>query len=119
MPGRVPATLLHGRLRTSTVALSVLFVAVLALYLQVRPLPAGSSSSAGGSAPVDPRSQPTTSVAATTSPTPTETSNPETTSPPASTTSTTRAGTTRSTAPASTTPGATESSARPQSTVEP
>jgi hypothetical protein len=55
MPGWLPATLLHGRLRTSTLLLALLFVAVLALYLQVRPLPAGSSSSPGGSAPVDPR----------------------------------------------------------------
>jgi hypothetical protein len=115
MPRWLPATLLNGRLRTSTLLLSLLFVAVLALYLQVRPLPAGSSS---GSAD-DPRSQPTTSVAPTTSTTPTETSNPETTSPPASATSTTRTATTRSTAPTSTTPGATESPASPQSTVEP
>jgi|Tabmets5t2r1_1033131.scaffolds.fasta_scaffold28705_2 hypothetical protein len=102
MPRWLPATLLNGRLRTSTLLLSLLFVAVLALYLQVRPSPAGGSSN---SAPDDPRSQPTTSVAPTTS--------------------TTRTATTRSTAPTSTaaptttTPGATGSSASPQGTVEP
>ena len=51
MAPRMPATLLHGRLRTSTLLLSLLFVAVLALYLQVRPPPAGTTSSSDGSGP--------------------------------------------------------------------
>ena len=50
MPGRLPRTLLHGRVRTSTVLLSLLFVATFALYLQVRPPPAGSPVGAGGAA---------------------------------------------------------------------
>jgi hypothetical protein len=32
MRGRLPATLLNGRLRTSTLLLSLLFLAVLTLY---------------------------------------------------------------------------------------
>lgn len=37
---RLPSTLLHGRVRTSTVGLVVLLLALLALYFSVRPLPA-------------------------------------------------------------------------------
>ena len=49
MPGRLPPTLLHGRLRTSTLLLVLTFLAVLALYLLVRPVPAGTVASQGGS----------------------------------------------------------------------
>jgi cytoskeletal protein RodZ len=111
MPGRLPATLLHGRVRTSTLLLSLLFVAVFALYLEVRPPPAGS---AGGSAPAGTRPEPTSPVTATTRSTSTET-----TSASRSTTSTSRAETTRSTAPTSTTAGATGTSAPSQTTVQP
>ena len=79
MPGRLPATLFHGRVRTSTLLLSLLFVAVFALYLQVRPPPPGGASSsdgAGGSAPAGTRPEPTSSVTATTQPTSTGTSAP-------------------------------------------
>lgn len=109
-PGRLPATLLHGRVRTSTLLLSLLFVAVLALYLEVRPPPAGSADGAGGSAPAGTRPEPTSSVRATQS-TSTETSTPETTSPPRSATSTSHPATTHGTAPAPTTAGATGTSA--------
>jgi hypothetical protein len=62
---RLPATLLNGTLRTSTLLLSLLFVAVLTLYLEVRPPPVGTTSS-DGSRQAEP-SQPTASVPATTS----------------------------------------------------
>jgi cytoskeletal protein RodZ len=119
MPGRLPATLFHGRVRTSTLLLSLLFVATFALYLEVRPPPAGSPSSsdgAGGSAPAGRRPEPTSPGPATTS---TETSTPGTTSPSRSTTSTGRTATTRSTAPTSTTGGTTGTSASSQTTVGP
>jgi hypothetical protein len=64
MAPRLPATLLHGRLRTSTLLLSLLFLAVLALYLQVRPPPTGTTSSAEGT--TTPTRAPTTSAARTT-----------------------------------------------------
>ena len=48
MLARLPKTLLNGRLRTSTLLLSALFVGVLTLYLGVRPEPvAGPGSPAG------------------------------------------------------------------------
>jgi hypothetical protein len=104
MAGRLPATLLNGRLRTSTLLLSVLFVAVLALYIEVRPPPAGTVSSSDGSRPAQ-APRPTGSVPTTTSPTSTATSAPETTG------TTDRATTTRMPAPTSTSPRTTESSA--------
>lgn len=45
---RVPSTLLHGRVRTSTVGLVLLLVALLVLYVQVRP-PPGSRVGLDGS----------------------------------------------------------------------
>lgn len=116
-PGRLPATLFRGRVRTSTVLLSLLFVAVFALYLEVRPPPAGTAGSsygAGGPAPAGTRPEPTSSVATTTQSRPTGTS---TASRP--TTSTSRPATTRGTAPTSTTGGATGTSAPSPTTVEP
>ena len=115
-PGRLPATLFRGRVRTSTVLLSLLFVAVFALYLEVRPPPvgtAGSSNGADGPAPAT-RPEPTSSAATTTQSRPTGTS---TASRP--TTSTSRPATTRGTAPTSTTGGATGTSAPSPTTVEP
>ena len=77
MRGRLPATLLNGRVRTSTVLLSVLFVAVLTLYLQVRPPPETDPSSRDSSERgVDTTPRSTSSVPApttTTSTTPTTT----------------------------------------------
>ena len=111
MPGRLPPTLLHGRLRTSTLLLVLTFLAVLALYLLVRPVPAGTVASQGGSgSPAATRSGPATSV-------------PETRAPTSTATSTTRAASTTSrppsTAPTSTTSRTTETSASPPSTTTP
>ena len=107
MPGRLPPTLLHGRLRTSTLLLVLTFLAVLALYLLVRPVPAGTVASQGGSgSPAATRSGPATSV-------------PETRAP----TSTTRAASTTSRPPStaltSTTSRTTETSANSPSTTTP
>jgi hypothetical protein len=113
MAGRLPARLLSGRLRTSTLLLSLLFAAVLALYLEVRPPPAGTVSSSDGSRPAQ-APPPTASVPTTTPPTSTATSAPETTGTTgAPTTSAARATTTRTPAPTSTTPGTSKSSATP------
>ena len=111
MPGRLPPTLLHGRLRTSTLLLVLTFLAVLALYLLVRPVPAGTVASQGGSgSPAATRSGPATSV-------------PETRAPTSTATSTTRAVSTTSrpasTAPTSTTSKTTETSASSPSTTTP
>lgn len=111
MPGRLPPTLLHGRLRTSTLLLVLTFLAVLALYLLVRPVPAGTVASQGGSgSPAATRSGPATSV-------------PETRAPTSTATSTTRAASTTSrppsTAPTSTTSRTTETSASAPSTTTP
>lgn len=112
MPGRLPPTLLHGRLRTSTLLLVLTFLAVLALYLLVRPVPAGTVASQGGSgSPAATRSGPATSV-------------PETRAPTSTATSTTRAASTTSrppsTAPTSTTSRTTETSANsPSTTTQP
>ena len=111
MPGRLPPTLLHGRLRTSTLLLVLTFLAVLALYLLVRPVPAGTVASQGGSgSPAATRSGPATSV-------------PETRAPTSTATSTTRAASTTSrppgTAPTSTTSRTTQTSASSPSTTTP
>jgi len=111
MPGRLPPTLLHGRLRTSTFLLVLTFLAVLALYLLVRPVPAGTVASQGGSgSPAATRSGPATSV-------------PETRAPTSTATSTTGAASTTSrppsTAPTSTISRTTETSARSPSTTTP
>jgi hypothetical protein len=111
MPGRLPPTLLHGRLRTSTLLLVLTFLAVLALYLLVRPVPTGTVASQGGSgSPAATRSGPATSV-------------PETRAPTSTATSTTRAASTTSrpssTAPTSTTSRTTETSASSPSTTTP
>lgn len=111
MPGRLPPTLLHGRLRTSTLLLVLTFLAVLALYLLVRPVPAGTVASQGGSgSPAATRSGPATSV-------------PETRAPTSTAASTTGAASTTSrppsTAPTSTTSRTTETSANSPSTTTP
>lgn len=111
MPGRLPPTLLHGRLRTSTLLLVLTFLAVLALYLLVRPVPAGTVASQGGSgSPAATRSGPATSV-------------PETRAPTSTATSTTGAASTTSrppsTAPTSTISRTTETSANSPSTTTP
>ena len=111
MPGRLPPTLLHGRLRTSTLLLVLTFLAVLALYLLVRPVPAGTVASQGGSgSPAATRSGPATSV-------------PETRAPTSTATSPTGAASTTSrppsTAPTSTISRTTETSASSPSTTTP
>ena len=114
MPGRMPPTLLHGRLRTSTLLLVLTFLAVLALYLLVRPVPAGTVASQGGSgSPAATRSGPATSVPETRAPT-SATSTAASTTRAASTTSRPR-----STAPTSTTSRTTETSASSPSTTTP
>jgi hypothetical protein len=115
MPGRLPPTLLHGRLRTSTLLLVLAFLAVLALYLLVRPVPAGTVAGQGGSgSPAATRSGPATSVPETRAPTSTATSTAA---------STTRAASTTlrppSTAPTLTTSRTTETSASSPSTTTP
>src|SRR4029450_5845004 len=88
MPGRLPPTLLHGRLRTSTLLLVLTFLVVPALYLLVRPGPAGIVASQGGSgSPAATRSGPATSVPETKAPTSTATSTAASTTRAASTTS--------------------------------
>lgn len=116
MAWRLPATVLGGRVRTSTVILAVAFVAVLALYFWVRPDPAqtvvvttpdGSTylSPVGTPPPTTPA--PSSRPAATT-PAPSTTPRPSTTVPGTvpPTTTTTPAPTTTS-APATTTPSPT------------
>jgi hypothetical protein len=87
--GRVPPNL--GPARTSTVVLAVLFLAIGALYLNVRPDPAPTATTGGGgrveqpAIPTTPSVAPTTPTTATTPPTtasdePTE-SEPATTEP--------------------------------------
>ena len=89
MFGRPSATLPGGRLRTSTVVLSLLFVATLILYLLVRPVPVTSQGSQGGSAPQSTTTAPaTTSTAAKTTPT-TRTTTTSTAAKKSSTTQTT------------------------------
>lgn len=115
MPGRLPPTLLHGRLRTSTLLLVLAFLAVLALYLLVRPVPAGTVAGQGGSgSPAATRSGPATSVPETRAPTSTATSTAASTTRAASTTSRPP-----STAPTSTTSRTTETSASSPSTTTP
>ena len=60
MASRVPPRLFHGRVRTSTLALAVAFLAVLALYLVVRPDPVDGAALPGAGAVVP--SQPSTSA---------------------------------------------------------
>ena len=113
MPGRLPPTLLRGRLRTSTLLLVLTFLAVLALYLLVRP--AGTVASQGGSgSPAATRSGPATSVPETRAPTSTATSTAASTTGAASTTSRPP-----STAPTSTTSRTTETSASSPSATTP
>src|SRR5215213_7869955 len=109
---RIPAHL--GRARTSTVVLSVLFLAIFALYLNIRPETTGTvattTSDTGTVQPV-----PTTTAPApetTEEPTPTTTSAPPTTSAP-----TTSAESTTTERPTETTERTTESSVPATSSV--
>jgi hypothetical protein len=109
---RIPAHL--GRARTSTVVLSVLFLAIFALYLNIRPETPGTvattTSDTGTVQPV-----PTTTAPApetTEEPTPTTTSAPPTTSAP-----TTSAESTTTERPTETTERTTESSVPATSSV--
>ena len=72
MVSRLPRTLLNGRLRTTTVLLSALFVGLLVLYLQVRPVPvsAGDPGASTTDRPASTAPASTTPSPATTSPTP-------------------------------------------------
>jgi hypothetical protein len=66
MARRLPRTLLNGRLRTSTVLIVALFVALLLLYLQVRP--ASGTGAPNPSAPEGPVSTAPASPSSTTAP---------------------------------------------------
>jgi hypothetical protein len=87
--GAIPHHL--GRARTSTVVLSLLFLAVGALWLNVRPDPDVPAPASGGGAVVDQPAAPTTAVpttpAPTTEPLPTTSEVPTTTTEPEPTTS--------------------------------
>ncbi len=110
MLSRIRPTLLNGRVRTSTVLLSVLFVGVLALYLLVRPVPeTGPSSRAASPEREDKKSRTTsTSPASPTETNPTETNPSETTPTETSPTKTAPSKTTPTeTTPGKTTPGKT------------
>ena len=103
---RIRPTLFDGRVRTSTVLLSVLFVGVLALYLVVRPVPETGPSSRAGSAEREEKKERTTptSPASPTETTPTETTPTETTPQEKTPTETTPTETTpRKTTPTETT----------------
>jgi cytoskeletal protein RodZ len=99
---RIPHHL--GRARTSTVVLGVLFLAIFALYLNIRPETTGTATTeTGNTAPVQaPASTsesatPTTTVPETTTEQPTTTEAPATTDAPTDTTA--PEGTTESTVP--------------------
>ena len=98
----LPPTLLSGRLRTSTLLLCALFLAVLTLYLLVRPVPETGPSSRGDSGPADGTTSRTTSTAPATTATTPKRSTPTTTSATKTTpttTSTTKTPTTTSMRP--------------------
>jgi cytoskeletal protein RodZ len=99
---RIPHQL--GRARTSTLVLGVLFLAIFALYLNIRPETTGTATTdTGNTAPVQaPASTsesatPTTTAPETTQEQPTTTEEPTTTSAPTETSE--PEGTTESTAP--------------------
>jgi hypothetical protein len=74
---RIPDHL--GRARTSTVVLAVLFLAIFALYLNIRPDPTGTTTAGtGGSVPAG-TSAPAREVPATTTPAPATTQDQPTT----------------------------------------
>ena len=79
MAWRVPRKLLSGRVRTSTVALGVLFLAVLALYLEVRPAPELTTGEANR--PASTQNQPSPSSEPQESPTPSPSSPDRTPTP--------------------------------------
>ncbi|MDG3013100.1 hypothetical protein [Speluncibacter jeojiensis] len=80
---RVPPRLFGGRVRTSTVALVVAFLAVLELYLMVRPAPVVQRPPVNGTA----RYVPVVPVPTTVEPAPTTTESAPTTTEPTATTS--------------------------------
>lgn len=87
---RVPPRLFGGRVRTSTVALVVAFLAVLELYLMVRPAPVVQRAPANGTA----RYVPVVPVPTTVEPAPATTESAPTTTEPTSTTTPTETPTT-------------------------
>jgi hypothetical protein len=95
-----------GRARTSTLVLAVLFLAIGALYLNVRPAPPGTpAGDTGVQQPVDPPTQapPTTAPATTsTAPTTTAETSPSTTAPTGPTTTETSGSPTEPTSESST-----------------
>jgi hypothetical protein len=103
---RLPARLFNGRLRTSTLLLSLLWVALLVLYLEVRPPDVAGTGNPAGAGPGREAPPPTASAPAATSSSSTPASTTTSTRPAAPTTSTTRR-----TAPASSTSQTTGTSA--------
>jgi hypothetical protein len=111
---RIPAHL--GRARTSTVVLSVLFLAIFALYLNIRPETPGTvattTSDTGTVQPVPTTTAPAPETTAEPTPTPPTTTTPRTTSEP-----TTSAAPTTTEGPTETTERTTESSVPATSSV--
>jgi hypothetical protein len=109
-----------GPARTSTVVLALLFLAIGALYLQVRPAPVAPATAGGGgvvqtTTPVRTTKAPTTAVPTSTEPVPT-TGTPTTTSEPLPTTEPTTEPTGATTEPV---PEPTSDSGFPTSTLAP
>jgi hypothetical protein len=108
-----------GRARTSTIVLSVLFLAIGTLYLNVRPEDTGTATT-GGDTGVQEPAQPTAPAEPTTPATSSTTEPPTTTEGPTTTTDqpTTTEGSTTSEAPTGrTTPPETTTSGVPTTTV--
>ena len=101
-----------GRARTSTVILSVLFLAIGALYLNVRPDPVAPATTGGGGTVEQPVG-PTTTVAPTTEAPATTTETAEPTDPEPTTTEPTTE------APEETAPTTDDVPTSPRTTVEP
>lgn len=106
-----------GRARTSTVILAVLFLAVFALYLNVRPDETGTRTTGGGSdveAPANPLvpTEPTTDPEPTEEPSPT--TEPEETGTPSEESETPTTGST----PSTSSPGTTEPTTEPSDPTE-
>jgi len=77
---RIPSHL--GRARTSTVVLAVLFVAIFALYLQIKPAEPGTASTSTDTGTEQPAPAPAPTTTAPETPVEPTTSAPETTSVP-------------------------------------
>ena len=111
-----------GRARTSTVILSVLFVGIFALYLNVRPDVPTDTTPRGGGSDVQVPANPVLPTAPTTTPEPTEepapTTEPEETETPSDDTGTPTTGSTTSSPDSGTTEPTTEPTSEPSDPTE-